>query len=75
MVPSPYYATFKFDLGCRSGVVVRECEGLPKGDGGEVEDYYPTEEYLEREYQRSVGGGEGKGDKDFRKRRLWYDLS
>ncbi|GMH70249.1 hypothetical protein TrRE_jg1110 [Triparma retinervis] len=52
MVPSPYYATFKFDLGCRSGVLVSECSGIPKGDGGSPSDYYPTPEYLESTYQR-----------------------
>ncbi|GMH72426.1 hypothetical protein TL16_g05914 [Triparma laevis f. inornata] len=58
LLPSPYYATFSFDLGCRAGLKLRETEREWKVDEKEgdaltrASTYYPQIEDLESAYQR-----------------------
>ncbi|GMH99406.1 hypothetical protein TrVE_jg3837 [Triparma verrucosa] len=58
LLPSPYYATFSFDLGCRAGVKLRETERewseveLEGVALTRAETYYPQIEDLELAYQR-----------------------
>ena len=55
LVPSPRYATFNFDLGCRVGVeILGNVHSLGgDGKGSEKASYYLTTEYLERQYEEA----------------------